>query len=407
MSPSAPQPADGSLKVLMVAPNPFFVDRGFSVHVYEQARALRELGHEVIFTTYHCGRDPGSFRVMRSLQIPWYKETETGASAHRLYIDLLLLLTTLRAVRREQPDLIHGHLHEGALIGLVCRLLGGPPVLLDMQGSLVSELQEKGFFRGPRKLLRPLLRGIEAWITSRSDAIVTSSRELREALLRRFGLAADRVDWTMDGVDTDDFGPRGPDPHLAAELGLPAGKKIIVFLGLLVPHQGIDHLLQAAARTLADRDDHHYLIMGYPNEDAYRAEAQRLGIAAGCTFSGRIEYARAPDYLALGDVAVSPKVSESEGNGKLYNYMAMGLPIVSFDRPADREVLDQAAIFCRSGDDDDLARGILEALDDPRRAIELGQAARHRAEARFSWRAVARTLEESYRLILPPLRESG
>ena len=51
----SPGTAAATLNVLMVAPNPFFVDRGFSVHVFEQARALRERGHNVAFAAYHCG----------------------------------------------------------------------------------------------------------------------------------------------------------------------------------------------------------------------------------------------------------------------------------------------------------------------------------------------------------------
>lgn len=366
------------LKILMVAPNPFFVDRGFSVHVYEQARALRRLGHEVVFATYHCGRDPDGFRTYRSLNVPWYGEERTGASIHRIYLELLLTATTLHAARRERPDVIHGHIHEGALAGLLCRAAGGPPVLLDLQGSLVGELEEKNFFRGPRKLMRSPFLALERWIDRRADATVK----------------------TMDGVDTDDFSPRPPDPELARRLGLPAGKKVIVFLGLFLRHQGVDRLLEAAAKTLRDRQDHHYLIMGYPDEARYRDRAQRLGIGAGCTFTGRIDYTRAPDHLALGDVAVSPKLSETEGNGKLYNYMAMGLPVVTFDRSVDRELLGEAAIYCRRGDAGDLARGILEALDQPQRSRRLGRAARERVVARFSWHSVARELEARYRELL-------
>ena len=125
------------LKILMIAPNPYFVDRGFSVHVFEQARALRDLGHDVAFTTYHCGRDLGDFRYYRSLDVPWYKATETGGSLHRIYIDAFLLATTRRAIRREQPDIIHGHIHEGAMIGVLSVKSWNPALVVGRANSAV------------------------------------------------------------------------------------------------------------------------------------------------------------------------------------------------------------------------------------------------------------------------------
>ena len=62
--------------------------------------------------------------------------------------------------------------------------------------------------------------------------------------------------------------------------------------------------------------------MGFPNEALYRLRAEQLGVTDYVTFTGRVPYQQAPTYLALGDVAVSAKLSLTEGAGKLLNYMA-------------------------------------------------------------------------------------
>ena len=67
-------------------------------------------------------------------------------------------------------------------------------------------------------------------------------------------------------------------------------------------------------------------MMGFPSVDCYRQMAQRLGVADHITFTGKIPYQQARDFLAVGDVAVAPKLSATEGSGKILNYMAMGLP---------------------------------------------------------------------------------
>jgi len=54
----------------------------------------------------------------------------------------------------------------------------------------------------------------------------------------------------------------------------------------------------------------HFLIMGFPGEHRYRFKAAQLGLSQWVTFTGRIPYLEAPDYLLLGDVAVSAKISE-------------------------------------------------------------------------------------------------
>ncbi len=69
-----------------------------------------------------------------------------------------------------------------------------------------------------------------------------------------------------------------------------------------------------------------------------------MGLTAqDVAFTGKIPYDRAPEYLAFGDVAVAPKLSATEGSGKILNYMAMGLPVVAYDTPVSREYLVPSA----------------------------------------------------------------
>ena len=126
---------------------------------------------------------------------------------------------------------------------------------------------------------------------------------------------------------------------LKHELGVPPASKLIVYLGLLAEYQGTGLLLEAMQRIAQERQDVHLLLMGFPDLDFYRQKAEALGIRARVTFTGRVPYEKAPAYLALGDVAVAPKLSMTEGAGKLLNYMAVGLPTVAFDTPVAREYL--------------------------------------------------------------------
>jgi glycosyltransferase involved in cell wall biosynthesis len=144
----------------------------------------------------------------------------------------------------------------------------------------------------------------------------------------------------------------------------------------------------------------HFLIMGYPDVRSYQALADSLGISNHVTLPGRILYKDAHAYLALGDIAVAPKMSATEGAGKIPNYMAVGLPVVTFDTPVSREILGDAGAFARFGDGASLAEEIIGLLQDPARARQLGAEVRAKAVNEHSWELAARQIEAIYERVL-------
>ena len=56
MNETKPVQAD-NLRIVMIAPTPFFADRGCHIRILGEAKALIDLGHELILCTYFLGRD--------------------------------------------------------------------------------------------------------------------------------------------------------------------------------------------------------------------------------------------------------------------------------------------------------------------------------------------------------------
>src|SRR4029453_588021 len=136
------------------------------------------------------------------------------------------------------------------------------------------------------------------------------------------------------------------------------------------------------------------------NLESYAARARDFGIAEHITFTGRVDYDRAQEYLGLGDLAVSAKLSSTEANGKLYNYMACGLATVVFDTPVNREILGELGVYARLGDAASLAARIVELLAAPGERAERGRALRERAVADYSWDRSGAQMETIYRDLL-------
>ena len=388
--------------ILMIAPTSFFADYGSHVRILEEARILQRMGNRITICTYHSGQDVDDLTIERTAGIPWRKGYEIGSSWHKIAFDVLLSVKCATAVRRLRPDVIHAFLHEGALIGYSLSLLGKAPLVFDFQGSLTSEMIDHKFLQ-PDSLCHRLLYRLEEVIARLPRALIANSHHAAELLVSQFGCDRRKIHIVPDCVDSDRFRPAVIDGEerlaLGARLRIPPGRKVVVYLGLLAEYQGIDLLLQAAVHLLKARSDVHFLIMGFPSVEHYQKMAGRLGLAEHVTFPGRIPYEEAPFYLALGDVAVAPKISATEGSGKLLNYMAMGLPVVAFDTPVNREYLEEQGVYVPVGDTLALAEALGALLDDPRRGMALGQQSRERVTRCYRWPEAGEKILQVYREI--------
>ncbi len=388
----------------MIAPTSFFLDYGCHVRILEEARALLKLGMQVRIVTYYQGRDWPGLDIVRCAPTPWRADYEVGSSAHKMAFDILLFFKALQEARRWKPDLIHGHLHEGALLGSVIGRLLRIPVLFDFQGSLTAEMVDHGFLK-PNSVFYYWWRRLEERIVEMPQMIVTSTVHSADLLRREF-LRAEAVYPLPDSVNLDFFTPEvlTAEERAArrAALGIPDERQVAVFLGLLTDYQGVPHLLEATARLRQQNYPLSVLVMGFPNVERYRRYAAELGLTAeDVIFTGKVAYDQAPAYLALGDLAVAPKLSATEGSGKILNYMAMALPTVAFDTQVSREYLGDLGIYARPiGDVKALAEAMAFVLRNPVVAQQMGEALRQRAARHFSWERSGRQMRVLYQRLL-------
>ncbi len=389
------------LRILAIAPTSFFADYGCHVRILEEIRALARRGHHTTLCTYHNGRTPPDVHVIRMPRVPWASAIRVGSSVHKLYFDLLLgARTALASIG--QFDLVHAHLHEGAAIGLPVARLRGLPLVFDYQGSLTREMIDHRFLSPTSRLLRPL-EWLEHAIERGADAIITSSAHGAAHLaghhrpgLRRVAVVPDGIGRGSDIRDLDDSARAA----LRERLGIPDGRQVVAYLGLLADYQGVDHLLYAARQVIERRPDVHFLVMGYPGLEQYRRQAHDLQILGNVSFTGRVPYEEASTLLKSADIAVSAKRSATEANGKLLNYMDAGLPVVVYETPVAREVLGDFGTYVAPGDVTGLAGAMIDLLDDPARRASLAISLRTRVRSRFSWDDASALLEAEYFRVL-------
>lgn len=385
----------------MIAPTSFFSDYGGHIRILEETRALQAHGVQVAIVTYHKGNDVLGLDIRRTRPLPWHTDYEVGSSRHKIAFDAYLAYQSLREFRRFRPDIIHGHMHEGALIGGALSKAFGVPLVFDFQGSLTAEMVDHKFITRNGLSFQWLLR-MERFITRRlPDAILTSSGTASDLLRDTFSVPDAMIHPLPDCADPVQFDPARfdyarADHPLRRQLALSDDTRIVGYLGLLTDYQGIPHIIEAAAALRRCDAKVHFLVMGYPNVDTYTAQAESAGIGDIMTFTGRIAFDDAPFYLSACDITVAPKVSTSEGSGKLLNYMAMARPVVVYDTPVNREYLAGLGEYAPVGDVAAFTAVIERLLADPEYGRRRGAALRRRAIENYSWDAASQRIRKVY-----------
>lgn len=390
----------------MVAPTPFFADRGTHVRILEEARALVRLGHEVKIATYHIGNDipeaenPGiEVRRIRRLLF-WYRKLEAGPDWQKLVLDVLLIRKTYTLSRKFRPDIIHAHIHEGVAIAwaaiLLLRLRGQHPKLVaDFHGSLTREMVSHEYLRGG--LLRAVFRSVEAWLDNLGDVAVASSWTNAEEIsaIRTRG----RVETVLDGAreltpSSIDDRCRIRDLHQ-----IPRDATAVTYTGAFIPNKGIETLVRSIPIVLRSDPSVHFILAGFPR-DLLDPLLSKYGVDERVTVVSPLPYFSIGDILGASDIAVDPKHDDTgQASGKLLQYMGAGLPVVCFDTPNNRRYLGDGGSYAADNTAESLASAILSLVGKRGSWDDIGQANRLRTEG-FTWDETGKTIEAIYRDIL-------
>lgn len=233
-------------------------------------------------------------------------------------------------------------------------------------------------------------------------AVICNSRMVRDDIVRRFGVAAEKLHVIYNGVDLEHFHPRLRDAHrqaLRGKVGADDTASVVLFVGSGYARKGLSTLLAAFARLQSTQAEL-WVVGRDKDEAALQSQAAKLGIAPRVRFFGAQQDVR-PFYGAA-DVFALPTVYDPFPNAAL-EALACGLPLLTTTTcGAAERVTDANGVVIAAGDVAALATQ-LEALCAPGRAAAMRAAARA-SVADLDLDSMAQRLSALYDQLLPPTR---
>lgn len=385
------------MRVLMLAPQPFFEPRGTPISVYQRLEALSALGHEVDLVTYHVGTDIHipCVRVFRTPRLSFIREVKIGPSWAKPLLDGLLLWVALVRLLTRRYDVIHSH-EEAAFFGVLLARLFRLPHVYDMHSSLPRQLENFG--TGNWRPLIWLFERLEQLTLNSCAAVITIDSELEDYVhtvnprVRQMRIENRPIPAKLQMVDSELI------QQLKRNVNLNS-RQPVVYTGTFERYQGLDLLLQSAKIVAAHNPRALFILVGgkLAQIEQYRAIACREGVEDYILFVGVVPPDEAIAFLEIADVLVSPRTGGSFAPLKIYSYLYSGKPTVATRVPAHLEVLNDEVALLVEPTKEALAEGILTLLENAEARSTLGRNAHEYALERYNGEEYAARLEQIYK----------
>jgi len=379
------------MKILLLAPHPFYQERGTPIAVDLLLTVLSRRGDQVDVVTFHEGAEktyPG-VTLHRIPRLPGMRGIRPGFSFKKLICDVFVLTKALRLAACGHYQVVHA-VEESVFMAMLIRLCLRTPYVFDMDSSLPRQMTEK--FRA-LTAFSPILKWFEGCAIRHALAVVPVCDALAElvrpyaprklCLLRDISLLAPELQTAV-----------GELPSALSTLPHPC----FLYIGNLEQYQGLDLLLAGFALLLKSGVQASLVIAGGNETDIrnYQEKARIVGLDENVRFLGPWPIGRMAELFAVADVLVSPRIQGNNTPMKIYSYLQSGKPILATDLPTHTQVLSSDVAVLAPPTPERFAAGMRELIEHPDQCRELARRAKTLADEQYSWPVFERTVRELY-----------
>jgi glycosyltransferase involved in cell wall biosynthesis len=377
-------------RILFLAPQPFFQNRGTPIAELAVLNVLAARGYHVDVLTYHEGEDVEipNCTIHRIPALPGVKRIRPGFSRHKLLCDSAMLLKCMELVRTNRYDLIHA-VEEAAFIAVAVRTLFGIPFVYDMDSSLAQQMVEA---YPALSWMRRVLERSERLAIRRSLAVLAVCKSLEETAL---GHDPDKLVGRVEDASLLDDGGGGTE-RLSETIG--SSGPIVLYIGNLEPYQGIDLLIDGFARALGNVPEARLVVIGGTEAHMrhYAARTDQLTLGHAVHFLGPRPLSQLGWYLEQATVLASPRIKGQNTPMKLYSYLDSGRAVVATRLPTHTQVLDDDIACLTAPEADAFGAALSRILQDEVLRDKLARRAKERVLQEFTPAAFQRKINKFY-----------
>jgi len=368
------------MKILVLAPHPFYQERGTPIAVDLLLRALSERGDDVHLLTYHEGDEKHykGLKIHRIRPRPVLTGIPPGFSAKKLWCDVFFFFRLLSLVYKERYDVVHAVEESAFMAMLACPRR---PFIYDMDSCMTTQLVDKYHFLKPAK---GLLEFIESLPMRRAALVLPVCDSLAEVALR---YRQDGVEVLHDISLLDSSEQDEEAPDIRSELGIKGN--IAMYIGNLESYQGIDFLLEAFATCLRSGGQSHLVVIGGSSGhvDGYRKKCIDMGIGGRVHFLGKRPLGQMAAYMRQATILVSPRIQGVNTPMKIYSYLHSGRPVLATRLPTHTQIMSDETAMLAEADAHSFGLAMARLLEDEPLQRRLAERARDLIEAEHSYTA--------------------
>jgi glycosyltransferase involved in cell wall biosynthesis len=379
---------NGASRILIIVQNlPVPFDR----RVWLECRTLTQAGYQVAVVCPKGPSDP-SYQVIDGVQIYKYRPYSPGGGAASFFLEYAYsfaatAILSLKAARGGRfgavqscnpPDIFWP-------IGLLFKLWHGSRFVFDHH-DLCPETFESRFPGGSRLLYRGL-RLLERCTTRSADHVISTNESYRSLVMERDGVAPDRMTVVRTGPDPDKLSATDAVPLLRR-----GRAHLAAYIGVMGPQDGVDIVIKMAdfvVKSLKRTDISFTLIGSGDSFDGLVALRDQLELGDFVEFTGRLPDEAVRNILSTADIGLSPDpknpLNDVSTMNKTMEYMAFGLPVLAFDLRETRASAAEAGVYATPNDVEEMARLLVEMIDDEPGRRRMGSAGRRRIEEKLAW----------------------
>ena len=388
------------MKILFLAPQPFFEERGTPINVRLVLKSLADLGHEVTLVTLPFGSDVDIPNVtIKRIPAVWgVGKPKPGPSWQKLVYDFVMIFYVFFHRLFNRYDALHC-VEEAVFIGLFIKKIFGTPFVFDMDSHMTDQLRYSKFSKSETFL--KLFGCLEKVTLKNSAVIVTVCQYLTDVAKQH--TAHEKIFQIEDIPQKFDPPPDGVDKDsIHAELGITYDQPVALYTGNFEKYQGIDLLMESIPLIAKKLSTALFVIVGGEDKEveAYRTRAKDDGFGNSVIFTGKKPLDHMPAYYDLADVLLSPRLEGTNTPLKIYTYLSTGKAVVATDLPTHTQLLTSDVAVLAKPEKMAFADACLLLLNDAARRDAIGGAGQEFVQSNFNYEIFTAKLKQAYESVL-------